>query len=379
MSKWIRRIVLWCMAVAGIACAGVAPAQSIERLKAGVVRIVAQSEGLKRTGSGFIVRLENDAAFIVTASHVIEGDNHPRVEFFTRRNSWVSAETVRVEGGDPRGLAVIAVRGKDNLPPNLTALPLAQAANVQGGEAVIVIGFPQGGGAWAVLRANVVSMEGRELTLDGSIGEGNSGGPVLLGENVIGVVTTVGGTGGFGHAVPTSILKLVLDGWGVQPSAQARAAPPGAPVGGAVGANTGKVDTSAKPPAESEAAGTRKPAVDTGNARVRVTRAYCEKLRGATAFRVTMYGESNGPEGAMAVTSLLRDAKVIARPRMTCETWAECKRTSGQSEKTVWKMSVLLVPPAPTEAIASVMLPGLVEDPPTASVRANVPLDCLLQ
>lgn len=376
MSKWIRRIVHACIALGGLACAGIAPAQSVDRLKAGVVRISAQAEGLKRTGSGFIVRLENDAVFIVTASHVIEGDNHPRVEFFTRRNTWVAADTVRIEGGDPRGLAVLAVRGKENLSANLTALPLS-AANVQGGEPVTVIGFPQGGGAWAVLRASVVSLEGRELTLDGSIGEGNSGGPVLLGESVIGVVTTVGGTGGFGHAVPTSIVKLVLEGWGVQASAQRKSAQPGDAVDNP--ADTGAAGTAGRTARANDDAGARKPAVDTGNAKVRVTRAYCEKLRGSTAFRVTMYGESHGPEGAMAITSLLRDTKVIARPRMTCEQWAECKRASGESDKTSWKMTVMLVPPAPTEAIASVMLPGLVEDPPTASVRANVPLDCLLQ
>lgn len=374
MSRWMHRIVLMCAALAGFAYHCGAPAQSLERLKAGVVRISAQSDGLKRTGSGFIVRLENDAAFIVTASHVIEGDNHPKVEFFTRRNTWVTAETVRTEGGDPRGLAVLAVRGKDNLPANLVALPLS-AANVQGGEAVTVIGFPQGGGAWAVLRASVVSMEGRELTLDGSIGEGNSGGPVLLGESVVGVVTTVGGAGGFGHAVPTSIVKLVLEGWGVQSAAKAVAPQQESPGGTRVG----KPDGAVRPPRESDDAGRHDPVVDTGNASVRVTRAYCEKLRGSTAFRVTMYGESRGPEGAMSVTSLLRDTKVIARPRMSCEKWGDCKRASGESDTTSWKMSVMLVPPAPTEAIVSVMLPGLVEDPPTASVRANVPLDCLLQ
>lgn len=374
MSRWMHRIVLMCVAIAGLIGACGAPAQSIERMKAGVVRISAQSDGLKRTGSGFVVRLENDAAFIVTASHVIEGDNHPKVEFFTRRNTWVTAETVRTEGGDPRGLAVLAVRGKDNLPANLVALPLA-VSTVQGGEAVTVIGFPQGGGAWAVLRASVVSMEGRELTLDGSIGEGNSGGPVLLNESVMGVVTSVGGAGGFGHAVPTSIVKLVLDGWGVQSSAKAGATQPESPTGTRVG----KTEGDRRPTGERDDASVRKPAVDTGNANVRVTRAYCEKLRGSTAFRVTMYGESRGPEGAMAVTSLLRDTKVISRPRMSCEEWVDCKRASGDADTTSWKMSVMLVPPAPTEAIASVMLPGLVEDPPTASVRANVPLDCLLQ
>src|SRR5690606_27985017 len=127
----------------------------------------------------------------------------------------VPAEVLRIEGGDPRGLALLVVRGRANVPPNLQVLPLAASERVGGGESVTVIGFPQGGGAWAVLRADVVSHEGREITLDGSIGEGHSGGPVLREGRVIGVVTTVGGGGGFGRAAAATLVRLVLDGWGV--------------------------------------------------------------------------------------------------------------------------------------------------------------------
>ena len=56
--------------------------QSLDRLKAGVVRITSQVEGMRRTGTGFIVGLDSDAAYIVTASHVVEGDSQPRVEFW---------------------------------------------------------------------------------------------------------------------------------------------------------------------------------------------------------------------------------------------------------------------------------------------------------
>ncbi len=190
--------------------------QSFDRQKAGVVRVTSQVEGLRKTGTGFIVGLDSDAAYIVTASHVVEGDSQPRVEFFTKRNATVQAETARIEGGDPRGLALLIVRGKDNLPPGLVALPIAQGSDLNGGEPVTVIGFPQGGGSWAVLRANIASREGRDLTLDGSIAEGNSGGPVLMGESVIGVITQVGGAGKFGRAVPAPLVRLVLDGWGVR-------------------------------------------------------------------------------------------------------------------------------------------------------------------
>ena len=139
-------------------------AESLDREKAGVVKITASSDGKRKTGTGFIVRLEKDAAYILTASHVVEGDKHPDIEFFTRRNLQSQAETTRIEGDDPRGLALLVVRDKDNLPAGLTVLPLAVGANLSGGEEITAIGFPQGGGPWAVVRANVTRV--RELIVD---------------------------------------------------------------------------------------------------------------------------------------------------------------------------------------------------------------------
>ena len=58
-------------------------AQDIDDLKKGVVKITAHVEGQQpKVGTGFIVRLEKDAAYIVTASHVIEGDPKPQITFF---------------------------------------------------------------------------------------------------------------------------------------------------------------------------------------------------------------------------------------------------------------------------------------------------------
>lgn len=53
---------------------GMVWAQDITQVKKGVVKITAQVEGKTRVGSGIIVKLEGDHAYIVTASHVTEGD-----------------------------------------------------------------------------------------------------------------------------------------------------------------------------------------------------------------------------------------------------------------------------------------------------------------
>lgn len=58
-------------------------AQDIAQVKKGVVKIVAQVEGKNRVGSGVIVKVEEDRAYIVTASHIIEWDQHPNVFFFS--------------------------------------------------------------------------------------------------------------------------------------------------------------------------------------------------------------------------------------------------------------------------------------------------------
>jgi hypothetical protein len=336
--------------------------QSLDRLKAGVVRITSQVEGMRRTGTGFIVGLDSDAAYIVTASHVVEGDSQPRVEFFTKRNAPVQAETARIEGGDPRGLALLIVRGKDNLPGGLAALPIAQGGDLNGGEPVTVIGFPQGGGSWAVLRANIVSREGRDLTLDGSIAEGNSGGPVLLGESVIGVITQVGGAGNFGRAVPAPLIRLVLDGWGVR-------------YGKGAGEAAATASTTAPP---LRVPGTGEAATVTGAGTVKILRAACEKLRSGTAFRITLNGEGQGPDGSVLQPALFRDARQLSRPKISCSDWKTCQRQAGEPEKTRWSISAMILLPAPTEATVSLETQaGGSNQPPYAVARAQ--LDCLLQ
>lgn len=70
-----------CLIVLAIAASSLDPVprsalgQEIAQVKKGVVKITAQVEGQPpKVGTGFIVRLEKDAAYIATASHVIEGD-----------------------------------------------------------------------------------------------------------------------------------------------------------------------------------------------------------------------------------------------------------------------------------------------------------------
>ncbi len=192
----------------------VAGADDVESLRTGVVKIMSSAEGKNKTGAGFIVKLEPGVAYIVTAAHVVEGDATPQVEFFTRQNVRVKAEVRKIEGGDLRGLALMVVRGKENLPQALVALKLGVTVALKAGsDQVTVIGFPSGVASWGVLRVNVVSLEGSNIVLSKDLEEGNSGGPVIKDNLVVGLV--MGLNQGFALAVPASIVRTVLTNWGV--------------------------------------------------------------------------------------------------------------------------------------------------------------------
>jgi len=381
---------LWCLSLLLLLLCLAAPAvaQSLDQQKSGVVKITSQTDDLRRTGTGFVVRVEKDAAFILTASHVVEGDNKPRVEFFARRNSAVPAEVLRIEGGDPRGLALLVVRGKESVPPDLQALPVAGPERLVGGEPVTVIGFPQGGGAWAVLRASVVSQEGRELTLDGSIGEGNSGGPVLREGRVIGVVTTVGGGGGFGRALPATLIRLVLDGWGVTladvPASAAQTASSDAPQSPRrSGASGDPSDPEQSPPRHSGES--RNPPGPSGAAnpnsglgQASVIRAVCESMQTGGGMRITLYGEAAGPEGSTVRVMLVRDGKEIVRANPACGDWKSCVRQKGGPEKTDWTVRSMIFPPAPTDVNVYVQ-DAVRGNADNAYARVSAETRCLLQ
>lgn len=224
VEAMMSRIVLFGWLAAWLITASAsADTPDLQRQKSAVVKVTSQLEGNPRTGTGFIVKVEPDAVYIATASHVVEGDDAPMVEFFTARNRRVKAEIVKLEKADPKGLGLLLVRGREKIPADLAALALDTDAELEGADEVMTIGFGQGQGDWAVLKAQVVSVDGRDLKLDGRIDEGNSGGPVLKNGKVVGLITS--SQRGLGLATPAQFVKFVLKSWGVSlpPAATASA------------------------------------------------------------------------------------------------------------------------------------------------------------
>jgi formylglycine-generating enzyme required for sulfatase activity len=164
-------------------------AQDIARLQSGVVKITAKPpSGTTSIGPGFIVRLESNAAYIVIAAHVVAGNPNPKVEFFSKQHVQFPVEVLPgAEGGDDvGGLALLLVRGKENLPSGIGALPLASTSLML--EDMVMIGFPLGAGPWHVTKGNIGSRQGRTIYFDPRVDSGNSGGPIIQKGKVVGVV-----------------------------------------------------------------------------------------------------------------------------------------------------------------------------------------------
>lgn len=188
-------------------------AQDVEALRSGVVKIVAtrveEGMGKTKTGTGFIVDLYPDAAIIVTASHVVEDTDKIAVQFSVRGDVTFSAEVKRMRGADPRGLAVLAVK---NPPTGLVTLNFSNDGQVTLTDDVTALGFPRISPSFSALPGKVASRDGTDIVFTAGVDEGSSGGPLVKGGQVVGVV--VEAAGATGRAIPAFIVIATLDGWG---------------------------------------------------------------------------------------------------------------------------------------------------------------------
>ena len=120
--------------------------KTTEQIKKSVVRIRAENKmsGEKRKGTGFVVGVSDNKAYIVTVSHVVEGDPNPTVEFF-ENNEFKVKILDNVSQGN--GLALLSVEGQ--IPYDVMPLYLVKKRNLKSGDALFTIGFPKGGARWA--------------------------------------------------------------------------------------------------------------------------------------------------------------------------------------------------------------------------------------
>lgn len=183
-------------------------AQDINTLKAGVVRI--ENTRFKDVGTGFIVKVDGNQVYIVTASHVVKGEQYPLVYLFNQPHDALRAELLDREFDDMKGLALLRLKINSATAEGITALKLSYTTQISGGEAIKVIGFPDGTDIWTVGTGSVARIEGRNLVFSGTIRSGNSGSPVLINGMVIGLVTDVSQS--FTYAARVEMVELYFNG-----------------------------------------------------------------------------------------------------------------------------------------------------------------------
>ena len=163
-----------------------------------------------QTGTGFIFKRKGPLLYILTVTHVVRGASEIYVEFRTRRDNFVPAKVLHMEGADSNGLAVITV---SKFPENVRALPLSPISHKKL-QAVTAIGFPRTGADWSVSQGFITGQKGRSIVFSAQVDGGNSGGPLLSREGqVLGIVASTKGK--YGFATQTAIMRLTLKGWGV--------------------------------------------------------------------------------------------------------------------------------------------------------------------
>jgi hypothetical protein len=157
--------------------------KTTEQIKKSVVRIRAEN----REGTGFVVGVSDDKAYIVTVSHVVEGDPKPTVEFF--EDNELEAEVLDNEAQE-NGLALLSVKGL--ISSDVMPLYLVRKRNLNIGDTVFTFGFPKGGTNWSYDKLSYSGQKLRNLLFsDSDITEGNSGSPIIKGEQVVAMITSV--------------------------------------------------------------------------------------------------------------------------------------------------------------------------------------------
>ncbi|WP_456420194.1 Do family serine endopeptidase [Thermovibrio sp.] len=165
-------------------------------------------------GSGFIVKVEDGWAYILTNNHVVAKAKKIKVKL-----SDGSVYRAEVVGKDPKtDVALIKIKvGNKKVP----TVELGDSSKIKVGEFVIAIGNPYGLN-WTVTHG-IVSAKGRHglglnpienfIQTDAAINPGNSGGPLCdIYGRVIGINTAiVRNAQGLGFAVPINIAKKVMN------------------------------------------------------------------------------------------------------------------------------------------------------------------------
>lgn len=229
MRLTLAALIVICLAPHAGADDGI-PAETLRDLKAATVMVKVAADGARGSGSGFIVAVDGETAYLVTNEHVVRppalrGRVTVQVVLHSgRAGSEQTADAEVVAEDRERDLAVLRARKVKGLPKPLN---ISDKPAVTETMTVYALGFPfgealsttDGNPAITIGRGTVSSLRENArgevvlVQIDGDINPGNSGGPVVDAKGrLVGVaVAKVRGTN-IGLAVPQAELAAVLAG-----------------------------------------------------------------------------------------------------------------------------------------------------------------------
>lgn len=164
-------------------------------------------------GSGFIVSRDRAVATVVTSSHVIEGVQF-EVTFAvdpSRSFPVPPEDVIKIETQNVNGLAAFRVRGA--FPAQAQALELVAGDGPALGQSLFLVGYPEMASSPRTVARVFSGRDGQRLVIDQSVGEGFSGGPVLLDNKIAGLITDTDNQ--FTYAVTSIVLREFLIGSGI--------------------------------------------------------------------------------------------------------------------------------------------------------------------
>jgi hypothetical protein len=150
-------------------------------------------------GTGFVFRHDDKehATYILTCEHVVRGSKTVKLDFFAQPNKTVLGSVVRGDRG--KDLAVVKVSSESDVSSDVMIMALGQSVLLRPGDPLEIVDYSFTNDLWSVLKGNVEAVRdevvdegGQEsvhvIRFSADIKQGDSGSPLLLNDQVVGIV-----------------------------------------------------------------------------------------------------------------------------------------------------------------------------------------------
>lgn len=189
-----------------------------ERAKTIVVKVVRKSSppAIGETGTGFIIAVIHQTAYIMTAKHVIEEDEEknqdiPKIKV-TFSNGLIKEVENTIEKDEDHDLALLKVKllpgEKTGILETISNYCLLKPKEKEHGQ----LDFFTISNQWVPQTLDSMVKDKTKITFAGVVPFGNSGGPVIRKQQIVGLIINAGISGSRSKAEAGDIIGSFLDG-----------------------------------------------------------------------------------------------------------------------------------------------------------------------